>query len=499
MKQIHHWIDGKPVLGESGRRGPVYDPALGVQTAEVDLASAAEVDTAVQAASRPALEAGAGRRSAGAPASCSASASCSTPTADELAAAVTAEHGKVLSDAAGEVARGLENVEFSCGIPHLLKGSALRAGVGRASTSTPCCNPLGVVAGITPFNFPVMVPLWMCSNAIACGNTFVLKPSEKDPSASLLLAELWPRRACPTASSTSSRATRRRSTRLLDAPGYRRRLLRRLDADRPLRLRDRHRATASGCRPSAGPRTTWSCCPTPTSAAPPTPPSRPGTARPASAAWPSRWSSPSAASPTRWSTAIAARIPGVVVGPGDDPDAEMGPLVTAEHRDRVAGYVAGRRGRGAPPSSSTGDRRRRPGRGSSSAARWWTRSAGHGASTTTRSSARCSRSSGSRPTTRPSRWSTPTPTATASPSSPATAARPAGSRPTSRSAWSGSTCPIPVPVGSYSFGGWKDSIFGDSPMYGPDGIRFYTRTKVVTSRWPDPATSSIDLGFPQTR
>jgi malonate-semialdehyde dehydrogenase (acetylating)/methylmalonate-semialdehyde dehydrogenase len=192
---ISHWIDGAAVEGTSGRTSPVFNPATGEQTGEVQLASTADVERAVASAQEAAV------------AWRSSSLSRRTEvlfafrellhaSADELAAIVTAEHGKVLSDAGGEVARGLENVEFSCGIAGLLKGGFSE----QAATGVDVYSirqPLGVVAGITPFNFPVMVPLWMCANAIACGNAFSLKPSEKDPSAALFLARLWQRAGLP--------------------------------------------------------------------------------------------------------------------------------------------------------------------------------------------------------------------------------------------------------------------------------------------------------------
>jgi malonate-semialdehyde dehydrogenase (acetylating) / methylmalonate-semialdehyde dehydrogenase len=200
MDSIGHWIGGRAVAGASGRTAPVYDPARGVQTGEVALASAAEVDGAVKLA----VDA--------------ASAWGETPSVrrsgmlfrlrelidahrDDLAAVVTREHGKVLSDAQGEVARGLDNVEFACGIPHLLKGAHSAEVSGGVDVHT-VLQPVGVVAGITPFNFPVMVPLWMLANALACGNAFVLKPSEKDPSASLLLADLVQQAGFPDATFT---------------------------------------------------------------------------------------------------------------------------------------------------------------------------------------------------------------------------------------------------------------------------------------------------------
>src|ERR1700722_9775818 len=189
MKRINHWIGGRVVVGVSGRTGPVYDPARGEQTAEVDLASAAEVDLAVWAGQQafPAWRAtGLSRRAE----ILFRMRELLDANRKEVAAVVSAEHGKVLSDAEGEVARGLENLEFACGAPHLLKGSYSEQ-VSNGVDVHSVAQPLGVVAGITPFNFPAMVPLWMMSNAIACGNCFVLKPSEKDPSTSMLLAVLW--------------------------------------------------------------------------------------------------------------------------------------------------------------------------------------------------------------------------------------------------------------------------------------------------------------------
>src|SRR4051795_1180168 len=188
VTRISHWIDGKRVEGTSGRNGPVYNPATGQQSGEVDFATVEEVDAAVQAARR-AFESW-------------RTISLSRRTelffrirelfhqrSDDLARLLTLEHGKVFSDAKGEVQRGLEVIEYCCGIPELLKGSYSE----QASTGIDVYSirqPLGVVGGITPFNFPAMVPMWMWAPAIASGNTFVLKPSEKDPSASMFVAEL---------------------------------------------------------------------------------------------------------------------------------------------------------------------------------------------------------------------------------------------------------------------------------------------------------------------
>src|SRR5579872_3314205 len=188
MERIHHHIAGKQVAGESGRHGDVFNPATGEKTHEVDFASTDEVGAAVSAA---AAAAPAWRETSLAKRSDILFSIRQTLDAHraDIARAITAQHGKVLSDAMGEVARGLENVDFACGIPTLLAGRYAE----QASTGVDVYSirqPLGVVAGITPFNFPAMVPMWMFANAIACGNTFVLKPSEKDPLASVIIADL---------------------------------------------------------------------------------------------------------------------------------------------------------------------------------------------------------------------------------------------------------------------------------------------------------------------
>jgi malonate-semialdehyde dehydrogenase (acetylating) / methylmalonate-semialdehyde dehydrogenase len=336
MVVIGHWIGGERAPGTSGRAGPVYDPSRGVQTAEVAMASSDEVDTAV----RVAVEA----RGAWAATSLSRRArlffhlrELLESRRDELAAIVTREHGKVLDDARGEVARGLENVEFACGIPQLLKGAAtaeVSAGVDVRTVPF----PVGVVAGITPFNFPVMVPLWMLANALACGNTFVLKPSEKDPSASLVLAELVQEAGFPdgvlnvvqgdveaveallthgeidAVSFVGSTAVARHvyeagtghGKRVQALGGAKNHMVVLPDAD----LDSTADAAVSAAYGSAGER----CMAISVVVA----------------------VGPVADPLVR---AIAERIPGVVVGPGGEPGSMMGPLITPEHRDRVRSYV----------------------------------------------------------------------------------------------------------------------------------------------------------------
>ncbi len=257
MNEFQHWIDGKVVESTSGRSAVVYNPATGEQSGAVDLASVDEVDAAVAAAQAAFPEWRATSLSRRAEVMFRLR-ELVDANRKEIASMLTAEHGKVLTDALGEVARGLENIEFACGIPQLIKGEYSEQAASGIDVYS-IRQPLGVVAGITPFNFPAMVPMWMFANALACGNTFVLKPSEKDPSVSLL-----PRRTArpgrPAGRLLQRRAGRQgRRRRAARTPRHRRGQLRRLHPDRQVHLRDRHRATASGSRRSAAPRTTCSC------------------------------------------------------------------------------------------------------------------------------------------------------------------------------------------------------------------------------------------------
>src|SRR6202020_166122 len=194
-KHVTHWIGGKPWTGEAERRGDIYNPATGHTSGTVDFATKQDVDDAVKTATEAAKTWGKVSLAKRATV-LFAFRELVKNHATELAKLITDEHGKVASDAAGEVARGLEVVEFACGIPHLLKGG-FSENVSTGVDSYSIRQPLGVVAGITPFNFPAMVPMWMFPIAIACGNTFILKPSEKDPSASMLMAQLWAEAGLP--------------------------------------------------------------------------------------------------------------------------------------------------------------------------------------------------------------------------------------------------------------------------------------------------------------
>jgi malonate-semialdehyde dehydrogenase (acetylating) / methylmalonate-semialdehyde dehydrogenase len=491
MTTIGHWVGGKAVAGTSGRSAPVYDPARGTQTADVALASAAEVDDVVKVAAEASVTWGASSLSRRAGALFRLRELLDTHR-DDLAALVTREHGKVLGDAQGEVERGIDNVEFACGIPHLLKG-AHSAEVSAGVDVHTVLQPVGLVAGITPFNFPVMVPLWMLANAVACGNAFVLKPSEKDPSASLLLAELVQRAGFPDGVVNVVQGDAEAVGALLAHPD--------VDAvsfvgSTPVARHVYETGTRHGKRVQAlgGAKNHMVVLPD----------ADVGEAADAaiSAGYGSAGERCMAISVVvavggvadDLVDAIAARIPGVVVGPGDDPASMMGPLITPEHRDRVRSYVEGAADEGARVVVD----------GSATAA-------GDGFFLG------CSLLDGVEPgmrayddeifgpvlgVVRVATFDEAVALVNANPygNGVAVFTRDGGAarrfERDVRVGMVGVNVPIPVPVASHSFGGWKDSIFGDHPLYGPEGIRFYTRPKVVTSRWPDPASSVIDLGFP---
>jgi malonate-semialdehyde dehydrogenase (acetylating)/methylmalonate-semialdehyde dehydrogenase len=495
MRTIDHWIDGRLRPGGSGRTGPVFDPALGQQTAEVSLAAQDEVDAAVAAAvaAFPAWRATALSRRAEVLFRLRELVDANRKS---IAATVTAEHGKVLSDALGEVGRGLENVEFACGVPHLLKGGfseQVASGVDVYSIR----QPLGVVAGITPFNFPVMVPLWMIANALACGNTFVLKPSERDPSPSLLLAELLAQAGVPAGVFNVVQGDRVAVDRILEHPDI---AAVSFVGSTPVARHLYETGTARGKRVQAlgGAKNHMIVLPDAdldmaADAA-------------VSAGYGSAGERCMAISVVvavggvgdRLVEAIMARLPSVKVGAGNDPDAEMGPLVSKEHRQRVASYLDDAEAGGARVLAD-GRLTTPPGDGFFLG---------------------CSLVDHVRPGTRVYDDEIFGPVLTVVRlDSYDEALRLVNENPYGNGVaiftrdggvarrfqfdvqvgMVGVNVPIPVPVSYYSFGGWKASLFGDSHMYGPEGIQFYTRGKVVTARWPDPATSSVDLGFPQTR
>ena len=495
MRIIPHFIGGRDQPGRSRRRGPVFNPATGEQQAEVDFASVEEVDAAVVVATTAAK--GWGVSALGKRADVLFRfRQILVDRKGELAQAISSEHGKVPGDAAGEIARGIENVEFAAGIPHLLKGE-YSEGVSTGVDVYSIRQPLGVVAAITPFNFPAMVPLWMVSNAVACGNAVLLKPSEKDPSAAMLLARWLTEAGLPDGVLNVVQGDKVAVDRLLEHPGI---AAVSFVGSTPVARMIYQRGTAAGKRVQAlgGAKNHMVVLPDADIDA--------AADAAVSAAYGSAGERCMAISAVvavgdagdRLVAAIAARLPKVKVGPGTDPEAEMGPLITREHRDKVASYldlavkegaavvVDGRKqrfeGNGFFLGVSLVDQVRAPMAvykdeifgpvlGVVRVATYEEALAlvngnqyGNGTAIFTRDGG------------------------------------------VARQFQHDVTCgmvginvPIPVPVAYFSFGGWKDSLFGDTHIYGPEGVKFYTRGKVVTSRWPDPDTSRVDLGFPQTR
>jgi malonate-semialdehyde dehydrogenase (acetylating)/methylmalonate-semialdehyde dehydrogenase len=495
VTRIPHWIGGKRVEGTSGRSGPVYNPATGSQSGAVDLASVEEIDAAV----RNGAEAWATWRTV----SLAKRAELFFRIRElfhahreDLAKLLTAEHGKVLSDAMGEVARGLEVIEYACGIPTLVKGEFSE----QASTGIDVYSirqPLGVVAGITPFNFPAMVPMWMWAPALACGNCFILKPSEKDPSASLLTAELLKEAGLPDGVFNVVHGDKVAVDALLEHPGV---AAVSFVGSTPIARYIYETGTKHGKRVQAlgGAKNHMIVLPDA------------DVAMAADAAVSAGYGSAGercmavsvlvavgdVADPLV--EAIKQRLPNVKVGDGMQPDSEMGPLVTREHRDKVASYIASGSDQGA---TIVADGRE-------------TVPDGDGFflgvslldNVTTEMDAYRDEIFGPvLSVVRAASYDEAIGLVNDNPYGNGVAlfTRDGGVARQFQfdvtAGMVGINVPIPVPVAYYSFGGWKASLFGDSHAYGPESIHFYTRGKVVTSRWPDPATSKVDLGFPQTR
>jgi malonate-semialdehyde dehydrogenase (acetylating)/methylmalonate-semialdehyde dehydrogenase len=492
---ISHWIGGRSVAGTSGRTGRVFNPARGVQTGEVAFASVEEIDQAVAAAQEafPAWRAMSLSRRAELMFRVR---ELVHARREDIARILTAEHGKVLSDALGEVARGLEVIEFACGIPTLLKGGFSE----QASTGIDVYSirqPLGVVAGITPFNFPAMVPMWMWAPALACGNTFVLKPSEKDPSASLFTAELLQEAGVPDGVFNVVHGDKVAVDRLLEHPDV---TAVSFVGSTPIARYIYETGTKNGKRIQAlgGAKNHMVVLPDADidMAADAAVSAAYGSAGERCMAVSVVVAVGDAADPLV--EAIRERLPNVKVGDGLDPDSEMGPLVTAEHRDKVASYLDSGPAQGATLVAD--GRESTPGNGGFFL----------GVSlldnvTPEMDAYRDEIFGPVLSVVRASSYDEALRLVNENPYGNGTAifTRDGGvARPFQfevQAGMVGINVPIPVPVAYYSFGGWKASLFGDRHIYGPEGIDFYTRAKVVTSRWPDPATSRVDLGFPQTR
>tara|TARA_R110002110_G_scaffold9754_5_gene47746 strand:- start:171 stop:1664 length:1494 start_codon:yes stop_codon:yes gene_type:complete len=494
MANLTHWINGKHVEGTSGRFGDVYNPATGEVAAQVPLASTAELNAAVEAAKAAFPE------WAATPPLTRARIMFKYKTliednADRLAAVITAEHGKVLSDAGGSLTRGLEVVEFACGIPQLLKGEYTEQ-VGRGIDAWTTRQPLGVCAGITPFNFPAMVPMWMYPMAIACGNTFVLKPSEKDPSCALLLAELATEAGLPDGVLNVVNGDKEAVDALLDHPDV---PAISFVGSTPIAQYIYSTGAAKGKRVQAlgGAKNHMVVMPDA------------DMEQAADALMGAAYGSAGERC-MAISVAVAVgdageqlmellkpKVEALKIGPGTDNEMDMGPLVTGEHRDKVKGYVDIGVEEGADLvvdgrdyslqgyedgffiggclfDNVTTDMRIykeeifgpvlsvvRSDKFDDAVQMINDHEFGNGVSIFTRDG---------------------------------DAAREFTNR--IQVGMVGVNVPIPVPMAFHSFGGWKSSLFGDIHMHGPEGVRFYTRQKAITSRWPTGVRAGAEFTMP---
>jgi len=492
---INHWINGQLWEQKPVRTGPIYNPATGAVADEVVLGTADDVDSAVEAALAAYdewRETPVTRRQN----VMFAFRELVVDNSHEIAKLITAEHGKTHSDALGEVQRGLEVVEFACNITHLLKGEFSEQVSTGVDTFT-MRQPLGVVAGITPFNFPAMVPMWMFPLAIACGNTFVLKPSEKDPSPSMLCAELLKEAGLPPGVLNVVHGDKVAVDRILEHPDI---AAVSFVGSTPIARYIYENGTRAGKRVQAlgGAKNHMVVLPDADMEL--------SADAAVSAGYGSAGERCMAISVVvavgdaadRLIPQVKARIAKLRTGPGDDPDSEMGPLVTPEHRDKVVGYIDSGvdqgadlvvDGRGFAPDgfedgfyvAPTLFDRVEPGMKI-----YDDEIFGPVLSVV-----------------RVAHYQDAIDLINASPFANGTAlfTNDGGAARKFQSeiqvGMVGVNVPIPVPLAFYSFGGWKSSIFGSNAIYGPEGIRFYTRQKVVISRWPDPMHRGVDLGFPQ--
>ncbi len=496
IEKLTHFINGEMLEGTSGRFGDVFDPATGQVQKQVPLATAEELDLAVQAA-KAAFPAWAALPALRRARCMSRLKNLIEENKEALAALLTSEHGKVRDDALGEVTRGLEVVEFACGAPQLLKGE-YSDNVGTGVDAYSFRQPLGVVAGITPFNFPAMVPLWMIPMALVCGNTFILKPSERDPGASMLLAELITRAGVPEGVFNVVHGDRVAVDAILahqdiQAISF--------VGSTPIAKKIYEVGSANGKRVQALGGAKNHMLVMPDAPIDVTADALMGSAYGSAG---ERCMAISVAVVVGGETADALlaelkpRVEALSIEPGNVEGAEMGPLITAEHHAKVTGYVdlgveegaelvVDGRGFQHPTEADgffiggclfdhvkTGMRIYREEifgpvlcvvrveSYDEAVALINAHVYGNGVSIFTRDG---------------------------------DAAR--NFVQTIQVGMVGVNIPIPVPMAFHSFGGWKQSLFGDHHIYGPEGIRFYTRVKAVTQRWHTGIRKGADFHFPQ--
>ncbi len=492
---VTHWIDGTPADDEPGRVGDVFDPATGAVSKRVAFASERDVDAAVDAARR-AFTAWRGTSLSERTRILFRFRDLLDAHTEDIARTITSEHGKVLDDARAEVARGLDVVEFACGIAHLLKGEFSQSVSTRVDVHS-IRQPLGPVVIISPFNFPAMVPCWFFPIAVACGNTVVLKPSEKDPSAANRIAELWAEAGLPAGVFNVVHGDKVAVDALLTHPDVR---AVSFVGSTPIARHVYERASAAGKRVQAlgGAKNHMVVLPDA------------DVDLAADSAVNAGFGSAGercmaisvvvAVEPVadELVAKIADRITGLTVGDGRTPAADMGPLVTGAHRDRVVSYLDAGVDAGA---KLVVDGREHPVEGET--AGFWL-----GPTLFDNVSPDMTLYTDEifgpvLSVVRVATYDDALALVNANPYGNGTAIFTNDGGAARRFedevevGMVGVNVPIPVPMAYFSFGGWKSSLFGDLHAHGADGVRFFTRTKVVTSRWLDPSHGGVDLGFPR--
>ncbi len=495
---VGHLIAGRTVAGASGRFSDVYDPATGRVTKQVALANRQEVDAAVAAAAA-AFPAWAATPPARRAKVMFRFKQLLEEHADELARLITSEHGKVLSDAMGSLARGIENVDFACAIPQLQKGE-FSENVGSGVDSYSLRQPVGVCVGITPFNFPAMVPLWMFPLAVSCGNTFVLKPSERDPSCGLRLAELANEAGLPPGVLNVVNGDKEAVEALITHAGV---AAVSFVGSTPVAEQIHRTATSHGKRVQALGGAKNHAVVMPDADLDQAADALMGAAY-GSAGERCMAISVGVAVGDAVADALVARLQTrlatLQVRPGTDPKAEMGPLVTREHLARVRGYVDLGVREGATLVVDGRDLKVPGGEGGFFL--------GGCLFDRVKPEMRIYREEIFGPVLAVVRVSNVEQAlqlvnaheygnGTAIFTRDGDVAREFVTR--VQAGMVGVNVPIPVPVGYHSFGGWKRSLFGDHAIYGAEGVHFYTRLKTVTSRWPTAVAKGPEFVFPTTR
>ena len=498
LNQIPHHIGGRQVAGRSGRTAAVYNPATGEQTGAVALASTDEVNEAV-AAARKAWPAWANTTPLRRARILNKFLRILEERTDEMAAVITAEHGKVLSDAKGEIQRGMEVVEFATGAPQLLKGEVTE-NVGTRVDSHSLRQPLGVVAGVTPFNFPAMVPMWMFPVALVTGNCFILKPSERDPSAALLMAQWLEEAGLPAGVFNVVHGDKEAVDAILHNPGI---AAVSFVGSTPIARYIYETAARTGkrCQALGGAKNHMIIMPD----------ADMDQAVDAlmGAAYGSageRCMAISVAVPIGEKTANALmaklepKVRALKIGPGTDPEAEMGPLVTKLHFDKVRGYIDAGVAEGA---KLVVDGRSFKMQGYENG--YFVGGTLFDHVTTEMKIYKeeifgpvlCVARADSYETAARMINEHEFGNGTAIFTRDGDAAREFAHQ--IQVGMIGINVPIPVPMAFHSFGGWKSSLFGDHHMHGPEGIRFYTRLKTITTRWPTGIRSGADFVMPTMR